>query len=243
MVGPVLVAASTFLTHSLLGPKTEQQWVKARLLSEALKAEGYIYAAAAPPYSDPVAAPAQLAKKIAALVQEYGGPAALPDADLSRVSARPHDLLDLTGYVERRLKDQLKEHEKGAKKHASELGRWRLLTGALSLLAVVLGVIAGTKLVSINVWVAVVSTAIASATAYVHATRLEFLAASYAKTAERLDNLRIAFTASPPTGDAQARFILDCEAELAAQNRVWSDELTKKPPTPPPAVPVANGGR
>jgi hypothetical protein len=228
VVGPVLVAVAALLTREILGPKTEQQWIKARKVSEALKAEGWIFAAGAPPYSDPDTAPELLATKMIELKSGAEGLGPLPPPRTPR-DPRPQTRLTPQQYVDQRVLTQCTFHDDDARENVKTLARWRAVAVVLMVVSAVLGIIAGFgKQASINVWVAVVSTALATVTAYVTASRFEFLAASYAATSERLRNLATQWGAKQNlTPTENDRFILDCEAVLAAQNRTWADELSK----------------
>jgi SMODS and SLOG-associating 2TM effector domain 1/Protein of unknown function (DUF4231) len=228
VAGPVLVAIAALLAREILGPKSEQKWIKAREVSEALKAEGWIFAAGAPPYSNPDTAPELLATKMTELKSGAEGLGPLPLPKPPR-DPRPQTRLTPQQYVEQRVKTQCKFHDDDARKNVRTLARWRAVVVVLMVVSAALGIIAGFgKQASINAWVAVVSTALATVTAYVTASRFEFLAASYAATSERLRNLATKWGAKQNlTPTENDRFILDCEAVLAAQNRTWANELSK----------------
>ncbi|HEX3481327.1 MAG TPA: DUF4231 domain-containing protein [Kofleriaceae bacterium] len=268
VAGPVIVAVAALLTREILGPKSEHKWIKAREISESLKSEGFIFAVGAPPYSDPKTAPRLLAAKMNELAPAAGpdGLGPLPAATVNGPRTdepasskkppgpKPHEPLTLDEYIDRRVNAQCTYHDGEARRFAGALARWQGVAIALMAVSAALGIIAGFgKQASFNVWVAVVSTALATVTAYVTASRLEFLAATYAATSERLQSLVTNWQAKDNTAAAERdRFILDCEAVLAAQNRTWADELSKRvidrinaarppgaPPSgePPPAAP------
>lgn len=230
IAGPLLVAIAAALTRELLGRKSEQQWVKARGVAEGLKAEGYIYAAGAPPYLDRPAAPEQLARKMGDLIAAGEGITDLPDPDPKAVEKRPHAPLTADEYIAGRGQEQIAFHQKEARAQNRRLESWRAVGVALAVLSAVLGVIAGVrKSASINVWVAVVSTAIATVTALVYAGRFEFFVTTYWSTAQKLGSLIRTWQASADQSAGQrGRFVLDCEAVLAAQNQLWAAELTKR---------------
>lgn len=247
-VGPVLVTIAALLTREILGPKEQQQWIKAREISEALKAEGYIFAVSAPPYSDPTNAPDLLATKIDELTAGTETVGLLPNAIDD--PKRPRSPLTIEDYITTRVHDQSTFHTADARVYARKLSMWRSAAITLMVASSALGVVAGfAKQAAINVWVAVVSTALATVTAFVTASRFEFLAASYATTSERLEALVRRWRAKQAPSHAEAdRFVLDCEAALAAQNHTWSDELSKRlneklktapsPLTPTPGAPA-----
>jgi hypothetical protein len=250
VTGPVIVAVAAVLTREILGPKGEQKWIKAREVGEALEAEGYIFAVGAPPYSDPTTAPNVLAAKMEELIPAVGvdGIGPLPAANANGAD-KPDAPLNVDEYIDRRVKPQCEFHDAGARMYAGKLARWQAVAIALMAVSAALGIIAGAgKQASINVWVAVVSTALATVTAYVTASRFEFLAATYAATSERLQSLVRRWQARQDATTAEKdRFILDCEAVLSAQNRTWADELSKRVidrinaaplPAAPPAGPA-----
>jgi len=228
IVGPLLVTSAAVLTREILGPKAERKWIKARMVSEALKAEGFIFAAGAPPYGV-VDAPELLAKKIdeIAVTNDDLGP--LPEVD-APAGDRPQDPLDVEPYIAARVDEQRKHHAAGARLNARKLSAWRGRSIVLMVVSAGLGIIAGvTKQAALNTWIAVVSTALATVTAYATASRFESLAATYAATAERLEGLVRQWRAKAKRGpEERDRFILDCEAVLASQNRSWSDELSTR---------------
>lgn len=227
IIGPLLVTLAAILTREVLGPKEEQKWIHAREVAEGLKAEGYIYAADAPPYADPTTAPTLLATKIDELVGDLVEPLPPPKKE---DRTKPHDPISVDDYIAQRADGQRTFHEDDARKFADSLATWRWAAIVLMTVSGALGVIAGVaKAASLNVWIAVVSTALATVVAYVHVSRLEFMAATYAATARRLQGHVRAWKAKvAPSPAERDRFILDCEAVLAAQNRAWSDELSKR---------------
>lgn len=240
LIGPVIVAGTAFLSRELIGPKTEQLWVRAREISEALKAEGFIYVTGAPPYGDPEAAPLALDAKLTQLTEDRAAFAPLPAVDEERVRKSRHPMNE-EGYVVARVQSQISWHENDGQRYHKQLEHLRLGSLLLGLTSVVLGVLAGAlDIASLNVWVAVVSTAIATLTSYAYASRYEFLASSYFDTAARLEKrLRTRRLEKHGGPEAFARFVLDCEAILAGQNRSWSQKLLKRPETTDASTPVS----
>jgi hypothetical protein len=228
LLGPAFAALSTFLVASLLSPKSERAWIDARQLSEALKAEGYMFATGAPPYSDATKAPQLLVDKLTELTRdtkELG----IPRDIAPQGHPHPMEPLDPAGYLAKRVAAQITYHRQEARKFDTKLRRWRFAAIALGSVSAVLGLVAGLgNLVSLNVWVAVVSAALATLTTYVYANQFELLAAMFFNTAERLDRLRLRWAVSAQSAEEWQRFVLDCEALLAAQNRNWSETLTKQ---------------
>jgi len=232
LVGPMIVAVTAYLSRELIGPKTEQLWVRAREISEALKAEGFIYATGAPPYGDGEVAPLTLNAKLSQLTEDAAAFAPLPSADEERVRKYPHEPMAEAAYVALRVQSQIRWHEDGGRGYHKKLEALRLGSLLLGLASVVLGVVAGAlDSASLNVWIAVVSTAVATLTAYAYAGRYEFLASSYFDTAARLEKRLRSRRLEKDGPEAFARFVLDCEAILAGQNRSWNQKLFQRTET------------
>jgi hypothetical protein len=154
----------------------------------------------------------------------------LPQPVLNLQGKHPHDVLDVQAYIDRRVLPQATYHERGALENRSQLTRWRSVGLMLAVLAAGLGVIAGVgKSASINVWVAVVATAIATLTSFIYAGRFEFFAATYFATATKLRGRLLIWQAAEDKSAAERdRFILESEAILATQNQGWMTELSKR---------------
>ncbi|HKE96813.1 MAG TPA: SLATT domain-containing protein, partial [Povalibacter sp.] len=176
-------------------------------------------------------APQQLAtavNEMTATAANELGP--LPPAAQGLEQKHPHDVIDEQAYITRRVQPQADFHERGALDNRNKLQRWRTVGLLLAVVAAALGVIAGVqKNASINVWVAVVSTAIATLTSFIYAGRFEFFAATYFATATKLrGRLRIWQAAADKSRAELDRFILEIEAILATQNQGWVSELSKR---------------
>ena len=244
LIGPLIVAGTAYWTRELIGPKKVELWVRAREISEALKAEGFIYVTGAPPYGDSTTAPAALHAKVAQLTEEQVAFAPLPEADNERLKQYPHQPTDEATYVARRVEGQSRWHEKEARIYHQKLEYCRKGTLFLGFVSVILGGIAGAiDSAGLNVWIAVVSTAIATLASFAYANRYEFLVSSYCDTAARLvKRLRARQLEEPGAQEGFARFVLDCETILAGQNRSWSQKLTEAPPSAASAQTTASKG-
>jgi hypothetical protein len=229
ILGSGMIATAAVITRELLGPKGERDWIKARAISEALKAEGYIFAASGPPYLDRKTAPKQLVDKIKEITAK--GVELLPVPEpASDIGARhPHAALEIDDYMKRRLDGQMAWYLRRAKEAHASLRFWRRVAVGLAVATALIGVIAGALGTdSLNPLVAVVSTATATVATFVFANRYEFLAATYFATSEQLRILKRTWEFSDDHGEGgHARFILDCEGMLAAQNQSWVEELSK----------------
>src|SRR5215471_13858914 len=170
ILGPLLVTIAGIMARTLLGPKNEQGWVKARVIAESLKAEGFIYAAGAPPYLDRDAAPQELAKKIDDLTANAGDMGPLPDPNPDAAKKHPSEPLSVQDYIDQRAKEQVQYLRKTARENDKKLGFWRIASIALTVVSAGLAAIAGVwPDAAVNAWVGVVSTALATITTFVYA--------------------------------------------------------------------------
>ncbi|WP_224191395.1 DUF4231 domain-containing protein [Nannocystis pusilla] len=219
----VLSAVAAYLSVQLLSPRKVQDWVVARSVSEALKSEGYLYAAGVSPYDDSQAAAERLMSRIEEL-EKTDTTFTLPDPDGNRPELC--ERLSVEDYIEKRVNAQLKYYRAYSQTYSKQLACWRRTGIGLGVVLVGLGAL-GTFLdkQALTVWMAVVTTAIATMTAYVYGSRIESLASAYFATAERLERLTRRWnTLVNRTEAARNQLILDCEAVLSAQNRSWSSE-------------------
>jgi hypothetical protein len=228
LLGTALVSISTYLSKELLGPKENQDWIAARTVAEALKAEGYIYAAGAPPYTNEATAPTLLVDRTSQLSDRSLGILPDPAADIRQ--RHPHAILKVDEYIQKRIRAQIRYYLDDARRYAKTLRRWRVIGITLGILSIVIGLLGAVlRKEEVTVWTAVVTTAIATVTAYVYGSRFEYLASSYFAASERLKDLITRWSVTSQRADGERhRFILDCEAVLAAQNQSWADELTRQ---------------
>lgn len=227
--GPFMVAIAAVASTEYLRFNKEKSWITARKVSEALKAEGFLYAAGAPPYGDKAQAPKLLGAKMQAiLTEELAEDIQEPAKGESRTSY-PQAPLDLDGYVKQRVVDQVEYHRREGSINRTKLHRWRYVGLVLAIGAAGLGALATFTALDANVWVAAIAAVAATVTSIIHSNRYEFLAATYATTARLLKARQTDWTSGiVKTEEEKQRFILDCEAILATQNRLWTAEMTKK---------------
>jgi hypothetical protein len=228
IAGPGIVAICAVLTRELLGPKREKAWPRARTVAEALKAQGYLYAAGTPPYPDRDKAPALLTKAINELTT--GDPLLdIPLEPVTKLNGRhPTARLTIQEYIDRRAKKQRDHYLTGAVENRAKLRTWRWISLTLAVAATGLGVIAGvTKSGATNVWIAVLTTATATLTSFLFVSQYEFLAASYLETSQKLKLRLTQWDAETIKNEVEAqRLILDCESIIASQNHSWARELS-----------------
>jgi len=227
--GPFMVAIAAAASTEYVRFNKEKSWITARKVSEALKAEGFLYATGAPPYGDKAQAPRLLGAKMQTiLAEELAEDIQQPTGGQSQ-AGYPQAPLDLDGYVQQRVVEQAEYHRKQGRINRAKLHRWRYVGLVLAIGAAGLGALASVNALDANVWVAAIAAAAATVTSIIHSNRYEFLAATYATTARLLEARAMDWTSGiVKTAEEKQRFILDCEAILATQNRLWTAEMTKK---------------
>ena len=193
IAGAVLLAIVSFVTSRLLGSTQITSWLRARTASEALKREAYKYAASAKPYDDPPSRDAALnaeREKIERDVDDL-----LPSA-VTRVGpgTAPRDQLTRDGYVNRRVRNQIKEFyspRADANKRIATSLRWAefILALAATIITAMVAV-AGKELFGLKfdfvALTAVLTTIAGAVLAHIEASRSDFLVMIYRATARRL---------------------------------------------------------
>lgn len=226
LLSAVLLGLAAFFSQKVLSPKDEEQWVAARAAAEAFKREAFLLVAQAPPYDVVVStAPAE------AINSSLDRLDPLP-LDRARAGAAPPECpMTVSGYITSRLEEQLNWYERRAGNHRSTL---KLISGAtfmLGALAVILGAVSSNLTAP---WVAVITTIIATLTAYLYAWRYQYMVVSYLATARKLSALRARWRTAGKTDADKAdrnQLILECEGILSAENKAWMTELNRRDAT------------
>jgi hypothetical protein len=208
--------------RGLVGQDEISDWVQARSVSEALKAEVYRYLTCTGPYAGPdrdarLDAEVDRLEQQADSLQHY-------TLDVQPTRRGLPAVCDVDSYIEQRLSPQIETYYRpNAEKMRSRV-RWvRWVEITLAVLAAVLAAAAGAFAVSnIGAWVAVVTTAAAAVTAHAAAERYEFLLIEYSRTAHELTRLR-AHDGAPGSGTplTDEEFVRRCEDVISAQNDKW----------------------
>jgi hypothetical protein len=235
MAGTVALATGAFLTSHLMGSSNTAEWTRARAASEALKREGYKFAARAAPYDDDVTRITLLNaehNKIEDAVLDLIGkevqpkaPGHMPTADITTEE-----------YVDHRITKQCAEFfdpkAENYRRLAQKLGGVEF---ALALVATVITAVVGAADKAALpfhfdfIGLAAVLTTIGGAVAaHVEAARYNFLVINYRATARRLRNELVMVT-QPfvlPSPEWSA-FVTRCETILADENGAWLAKWTK----------------
>jgi len=229
LLGAVVLATVPYILRTKVTRVGIAEWVRARSVSEALKEEIYRFMLRVPPYADPDARASFVANVQAEKdkVQDLNRHAAAVEPPRKE---RP-TALDIEGYVEQRVRDQIERYYRPkAKEYALTAGRLRDVEFGLGMLAVIMGAAASAAsatglvaLTPIGAWVAVVTTAGAAVTAHIAAAGYDRQSITFFATAGRLAGARNLWRADPnrlqPARVAQ--FVDECEAAISSENEAW----------------------
>jgi hypothetical protein len=233
ILSAVLLGFAAFCSQKVLNPKDEEQWVGARAAAEAFKREAFLLVAQAPPYDVAVStAPAE------AINNSLDRLEPLPLDRTRAGEAPPASPMKVNDYITARLEEQLNWYERRAGDHRGTLRLLSSATLGFGALAVILGAVSSNMTAP---WVAVITTIIATLTAYLYAWRYQYMVVSYLATARKLSALRARWRASGKTNADTAdrnQFILECEGILSAENKAWMTELNRRDATG--SAPVAS---
>ncbi|HEV8389753.1 MAG TPA: DUF4231 domain-containing protein [Dongiaceae bacterium] len=240
-VGAVLLAIATFVTARLLTVDAVRAWTRLRSVSEAIKAEVYIFRAKAAPYieddaldklrdktNETQAAAQDLERHVAGMV--VGAEA-------------PPPMLTHDDYIAGRVEQQIEGfYRKKATQYAHRLTALRAGEFVLGLAGTTLGALAAVisshetspsaSDAGIGAWVAVLTTLGAALAAHIAANRYDFLVVSYYGTARRLEDLVIKWRSHPDTGgaDAWSTFVNACEDAISVESESWVAKWMEKEP-------------
>jgi hypothetical protein len=193
-------------------------WTTARGASETVKAAVFEYLVRIPPFDGPDrdGELLRLSRRIADRVRAL-------DVELGEVDDEPEAVPAISGlddYVRLRAADQADWHRRKVDDHRGSARRLRALELAATLLGAALtGLAALLDSADLGVWIGVATTVGSAVAAHIDAARHDQIAATYATTARRLDDLLVRLR----TEDAidEARFVRDVEDVLERQNDTW----------------------
>ena len=187
-----MLAIATFVTGRLLSKDAVTLQVKARMASEALKREAFLYATAAGAYSDPAKRDALLAAALDTVEKSAEGLGRYQERATGKGSC-PRQSLDAAGYDAARLDAQIRYYGNSADKLAKP-SRWLhraefVLAGLAAVITAVAANVGKGKF-DIAPLTAVLTTLAATLLAHLQAARYDENIVSFRATASRLANLQ-----------------------------------------------------
>lgn len=229
LAGAIILAVVPYVLRTKVTKERVKDWVRARSTSEALKEVIYRYLVGVRPFG-PASSPGELVARCGKIKKK------VEDLNLHAASVEPPQktrprALSVDEYVEARVNDQVERYYL-PKGHGKALAAKRLhaLEFWLGVLALVMGSLASAaaatgcaQLSMVGPWVAVATTAGATVTAHLAASRCDHEAIVYFGTADRLTALRDRWASDPNRSDPAriARFVDDCEHAISTENEAW----------------------
>ncbi|MGD9159284.1 MAG: DUF4231 domain-containing protein [Desulfobacteraceae bacterium] len=228
MISAFILGVATYFGKELVNPEQERQWIRSRSIAEALKSESYLFVTGVKPY-DKDDRSDRLLKETKKLLESVNGLTHESLSEEGKSVGLPSDKITTKDYIEQRVNDQIDHfYRKKSREYIIEIGNFKKIGLILGIIAIALGALGSTGWTA--GWVAVISTLSASITAYVYASRYQYLIVSYQATANRLEFLRTHWLSSGKTDtdkDDRDKFILDCEDAISIENNAWMAEITK----------------
>ena len=237
IVAAVALAIAPTVRAARLGEGAVRAWTRARSVSEALKAEAYLYLTRSTPYNDTERDARLLSRAEAIMGQAEDvrsrAPAVSDDGgDVPSVS-------DVASYIQQRVRRQIDDYYvPQAAKQERRLRLFRAIEFTLSLTGAALGAVAAAGgFASVGAWVAVATTIGGAITAHIAAARYEHLVISYGSTARQLRFLVARWQAQREHSKADAdAFVRECEDVISRENESWMAAWSRDEPTTPTAA-------
>ena len=227
IAGTIALSLAAGCAGFFLKPENTQRWLRARSVSEGMKAEFYAYRASADPYAGPDAL-----ERLHENIGKINGLAKDLAAQRASTNSRPEpmpDRFDRDQYLSQRLDEQIETYYlPKAKLNAFRAQIFRNVEIGLALLAAVMSAVSTyvAKQAALGPWIAVITTMGGSIAAYAAASRYEFQATSYYATAQELRDLKHSWLLTRDKPDANwSAFVRRCEDVISAENQAWMAKL------------------
>lgn len=218
-----VAAGCTPLVGPRGGPDRVSDWTRLRAVSEAMKAESYMYLAGVGAYRGNESAGELLCERARSFVSD-GEDLLRHTMGITAVERPVPDVRDEESYVEQRLRGQLEKYYRP--RAAYMHGKVRLyerIEFALGGLGAVMAAVAATWGVEqVAAWVAVAASVGVAITAHALAQRFAYQQLEFTRTGEELARLLQRWSAEPhPAPEATDRFVAECEHVISVQNEAW----------------------
>ncbi len=228
-VSAAFLAVVGFLTSRFLGGQNASNWIRARAASEALKRAAYTYAAQAAPYDNAADRGDKLAAERQGIEAQVNN--LLGEQVPGTEGRTPLDNISPKEYLSKRVEGQKTWYENKAEEHrkaARTLGRIELILALVA--AVITGIIGAygkSNIMGVSfdfvALTGVLTTLSGAFLAYIEASKLDFIVASYLATARQLRELLPAgtkVTENAPSA-AWSEYVQKVETVLATENSAW----------------------
>lgn len=215
----------TFITARWLNKDTIDRHLRARMASEALKREAFLYATQAGLYTDLhirdnilLNQKTKIENKVSDLL--------LFEREAKSDGSCPRKDLDLNEYIEQRIDTQIKYYCDRATQYDKYSRRLHTMEWVLSFAAAFIAAIAATPFIDIDLaaLAAVLTTLGGVVVSHLEAARFDKLIPNYRAKANQLEDLKLKMLID---GTTAADWITECETVLAAENSAWLELWTK----------------
>lgn len=229
LLSAVAIGVAAYVGRQLLTPGREAEWLKIRMLAEALTRATWKRVMEVPPYDGDE--PDRMLLDTANQLENAAAPGLMrPNASGGRP---PPTTRSIQLYIRKRVEDQIAYYTTKSTEAAQVVGRVGRWTFILGLAAVLFGLF-GVRYPALPIWVATITTLSAAVVALFRADRLTSVAPLYQATARHLSRLRSLWmvTEKKRSGrtDEEVRaleteFVMACEQAMAQENESWRAEL------------------
>lgn len=231
----VAVALGAFFSEKILGPKPDQEWVRAREGAEGLKSLVFEFVAGVPPFdgADAVTRLMQRREQIEnRLIDLIAPEIPAPQAE----QEFPGCPLPIDGYVDTRLvhqrTGQLTWFESRVSENLRRAERLEVAVKVLAGIGVVLAVLGPLGVPWVGGWTPILTAVASALTAQLSAGRFRFLCRSYQNAAARLRRSLTAWRSSERRAEDGARLVAESEATLREEQARWVQEMIDAGPQP-----------
>jgi hypothetical protein len=241
-----LLATATFITAQFLTFDAVRAWIRARSVSEQIKAEVFTFRAGASPYGIP--GDVRVLQRKVFEIEEQVRDLERHVAGVSVKASTPPPPLTPARYVEERIEQQIHGYYRPkARLYSRVLATLRGFEVALGLTAAVLaglaayfgGAASGSGApgeapaaanAGVAAWIAVATTLGAALAAHIAAGRYEFLLMSFHATARRLEDLVNEWRAIGAPTDPQewSALVAAAEEAISIENESWLAKWTEQ---------------
>lgn len=215
----ISLAFVTFITARWLNKDVIDRHLRARMASESLKREAFLYATQAGQYKNPKTRDSILLNQKSEIENKVSD-LLLFERAAENTGDCPRQDLSLNEYLAQRIDPQIMYYHDRSAKYDTYSQRLHTLEWMLSLVAAIIAALAATSTVPID-WAAitaVLTTLGGVVVSHLEATRFDKLIPIYRATANRLENIKLKMQIDNTTA---SDWVAECESALAVENSTW----------------------
>lgn len=229
LLATIAAVMSPIIAKMRLDPKHSKQWLRARSASEAYKSEIFQFRTLVGKYGEEDRSQA-LVEAISIIDSSVADIHAF-NAQKVNILEEMVDDLSIAEYFDNRIKRQIKDYYRPNTKHHGDLSRrYQTYHLILMLFSAIIGAIATVTHLGLGPWIAVVTTITSSLLAYGAAGRHDYLALSYAATANRLEEILVTWQDSEIEEEIsleqRTALVNKCEEVISIENQSWHAKLS-----------------